>query len=283
VKVRREGEVASLTPPLARRAGGAIDPRPGLSETGPMFRSSLMQRLWRSLTRRKLERARRELSLAGGPRPVRRPRRAAALEPLEPAGVMRRASREGGRRPRGRKALEQLALDLGPDRPRWKTSRLVEASPHRERILEHLEFARRFFPELDGICIRVGLAQKRGVLGWGSLDPDHPGVWVRPRQLQLFTIAHEFTHLLQARTLVPRGERQCDLWALARSPLLIDAAPNYLKMPRALRRGRPTNDQAHALCAAARIAIAEREAGDRRYLARFEASLAEAFGGGAHS
>jgi hypothetical protein len=63
------------------------------------------------------------------------------------------------------------------------------------------------------------------VLGWGSLDPEHPGVWVRPRQLQLFTIAHEFTHLLQARSLVPRGERQCDLWALARSPLLIDSAP----------------------------------------------------------
>ena len=244
-----------------------------------MFRSSLMQRLWRSLTRRKLERARRELSLADGQKPVRRPRRGAALESLEPGGVTRGASRTGGRRPRGRKVLEQLALDLGPEKPRWKTSRLVEASAHRERILEYLEFARRFFPELDGICIRVGLAQKRGVLGWGSLDPEHPGVWVRPRQLQLFTIAHEFTHLLQARSLVPRGERQCDLWALARSPLLIDSAPNYLKLPRALKRGRPTNDQAHALCAAARAAIAAREAGDRRYLKRFEEALAEAFGG----
>ena len=121
------------------------------------------------------------------------------------------------------------------------------------------------------------------MLGWGSLDPEQPGVWVRPRRLQLFTIAHEFTHLLQARNLVPRGERQCDLWALARSPLLIDSAPNYLLMPRALRRGRPTNDQAHALCAAARAAIAAREAGDRRYLARFEAALAEAFGGGPRS
>jgi hypothetical protein len=141
-----------------------------------------------------------------------------------------------------------------------------------------LEFARKFFPELEGLNIRVGLAQKRGVLGWGSLDPARPGVWVRPRRLQLFTIAHEFTHLLQARGLVPRGERQCDLWALARSPLLIDAVPNYLHLPRALRRGKPTNDQAHALCASAREAIAGREAGDRRYLARFEATLAEAFG-----
>jgi hypothetical protein len=131
------------------------------------------------------------------------------------------------------------------------------------------------------MTIRVGLALKRGVLGWGSLDPERPGVWVRPRRLQLFTIAHEYTHLLQARGLVPGGERQCDLWALARSPLLIDAAPNYLKLPRALRRGRPTNDQAHARCAAARAALAAREAGERRYLIRFEAALAEAFGGAA--
>jgi hypothetical protein len=240
----------------------------------------MLQRFWRSLTQRKLERARRELSLASGPRPVRGARLGAAAEAIEPGTAPRAASREGGTRRRDRRLLEQLALDLGPDRPRWKTSRLVEASPHRERILEHLEFARRFFPELDGICIRVGLAQKRGVLGWGSLDPEHPGVWVRPRRLQLFTIAHEFTHLLQARGLVPRGERQCDLWALSRSPLLIDSAPNYLRMPRSLRRGRPTNDQAHALCAAARSAITAREGGDRRYLARFESALSESFGGG---
>src|SRR5262245_47834566 len=215
-----------------------------------MARPSLLKRLIHSVSRRKLERARRELALASGVRP-------AALRP---------------------RPLEQLALELGPDRPRWSLSRLVERSVHRHRILEHLEFARKFYPELEGVSIRIGLAQKRGVLGWGSLDPERPGIWVRPRRLQLFTIAHEFTHLLQARGIVPRGERQCDLWALARSPLLIDSAPNYLRLPRALRRGRPTNDQAHALCTAAREAIAARAAGDRRYLARFEAGLAEAHG-----
>ncbi len=248
-----------------------------------MARTSLLQRLWRSLSRRKLERARRELSLVGSARPARTPRRAASAEPLERATPRRSASGATTGRRRSSRLLEQLALDLGPDRPRWTLSRLVIASVHRERILEYLEFARRFYPELEGLSIRVGLAQKRGVLGWGSLDPARPGVWVRPRRLQLFTIAHEFTHLLQARGLVPRGERQCDVWALARSPLLIDAAPNYLRLPRALRRGRPTNDQAHTLCAAARAAIAARDAGDRRYLARFEASLAESFGGAARA
>lgn len=246
-----------------------------------MPQPTLLQRLWRALTRRKLERARRELSLAGGTKPVRAPRRAAAavvaddeLAPYRLPSGPTRARRKSS------KQLEQLALDLGPERARWKLSRLVVASAHKERILEYLEFARKFYPELEGLEIRVGLAQKRGVLGWGSLDPERPGVWVRPRRLQLFTIAHEFTHLLQARNLVPRGERQCDLWALARSPLLIDAAPNYLRLPRALRRGRPTNDQAHALCAAAREAIEGQKLGDRRYLVKFEAAMVEAFGGG---
>src|SRR5262245_6297403 len=243
-----------------------------------MPRFSLIRRLRDSLSRRKLERARRELSLASATRPSRGARRAVA-EAVVPLPVPRLPSAATRARSRQPRLLEQLALDLPPERPRWKLSRRVLASAHRERILEHLEFARRFFPELEGVSIRVGLALKRGVLGWGSLDPEQPGVWVRPRRLQLFTIAHEFTHLLQARGIVPRGERPCDLWALARSPLLIDAAPNYLRLPRSLRRGRPTNDQAHALCAAARAAIAGREAGDRRYLTRFEASLAEAFGG----
>jgi len=94
---------------------------------------------------------------------------------------------------------------------------------------------------------------------------------VRPRRLSYFTIAHEFTHLLQARRLVPSGERACDLWALARSPLLNDAPPGYLRLPGALRRCRRFDlDQATSLCQAARRAIAAREAGERRYLLLFE-------------
>jgi hypothetical protein len=184
--------------------------------------------------------------------------------------------------PRARRArrsrvvpLEQLAMELGPDRPRWTFSRLVLASPHRARIRERLEFVRRFYPELDTITIRIGLARKPGVLGWGSLDPERPGVWVRPRRLDYFTIAHEFTHLLQARGLVPRGERACDLWALARSPLLVDHAPSYLRVPRTIDRRRVDPAQAALLCEAARVAIAGRERGDRRYLKRFELGLAQ--------
>lgn len=183
-------------------------------------------------------------------------------------------------RPHRNVPLEQLALHLACDPPRWRFSRLVLRSPHRTRIIERLEFVRRFFPEMNGTTIRVGLAQKRGVLGWGSLDPGRPGVWVRPRLTHFFTIAHEFTHLLQARRLVPGGERACDLWALARSPLLIDKPPGYLRLPRGLRFRRALEPwQPLLLHEAARRAIAARERGDRRYLLRFEREVAHALAG----
>jgi hypothetical protein len=177
-------------------------------------------------------------------------------------------------------------MDLGPERPPWKFSRLVLASPHFARIRERLEFVRGFFPELHDRTIRVGLARKPGVLGWGSLDPEQPGVWVRPRRLDYFTIAHELTHLLQARGLVPRGERACDLFALARSPLLVDQPPGYLRVPRALRRLRSLDaGLAKRLHETACRAVAARAGGDRRYLQRFERDVqqglrAEARAGG---
>jgi hypothetical protein len=166
-------------------------------------------------------------------------------------------------------------MDLGPERPRWSLSRLVLRSRHRDRVLTRLEFVRRFFPEIDTCTVKVGFALKRGVLGWGSLDPERPGIWVRPRRLDYFTIAHEMTHLLQARNLVPRGERACDLWALARSPLLIDAPPGYLKLPRPWRSRRALDPAiAQLLHHAARRAIESRARGDRAYLKRFESEVA---------
>jgi len=166
-------------------------------------------------------------------------------------------------------------MDLGPPCSPWTFSRLALRSRHLSRIRERLEFVRGFFPELSGVTVRVGLVRKPGILGWGSLDPDQPGVWVRPRRLDHFTIAHELTHLLQARGLVPRGERACDLWALARSPLVVDHPPGYLALPRALKRLRQL-EPAHSqlLHQAARRAIAARQEGNRRYLLAFERDVA---------
>jgi hypothetical protein len=174
-------------------------------------------------------------------------------------------------------ALEQLAIEFDASPARWRFSRPALRSPYRERMRERLDFVRGFFPELNGITVRVGLVRKPGVLGWGSLDPDQPGVWVRPRRLDAFTIAHEFTHLLQARGLVPGGERACDLWTLARSPLLVDAPPGYLELPARLRRARALGPRDAALLhRLAAAALEARRAGDRNYLKRFERDVAGA-------
>jgi hypothetical protein len=165
---------------------------------------------------------------------------------------------------------EQLELAFVGAGARWQFSRLVARSAHFARIRRRLEHVRRHFPELETACIRVGLARKRGVLGWGSLDPHHPAIWVRPRRLDYFTIAHELTHLLQARGQIPRGERACDLHALARSAELVDAVPSYLRLPPALRRGAPDAQTAALLHRAARRALGARGAGGRHYLRLFE-------------
>lgn len=171
----------------------------------------------------------------------------------------------------------QLRLDLPPIEHRWSYSRLISGSRHFGRIRRRLERVRRFFPELEGTCIRVGMVRKRGVMGWGSLDPEEPGIWVRPRRLDYFTIAHELTHLLQARGEIPHGERACDLFALARSPEVVDAVPYYLKLPKPLRHRGVSNQGALLLHRQAREALAARAAGERRYLQLFERSVAAAF------
>ena len=130
---------------------------------------------------------------------------------------------------------------------------------------------RDHFPELDGVTVRVGLTKRRSVLGLASLG-ETPMIWIRPRRIHRCAIAHELTHLLQARKLLPGGEKTCDLYTLARSPLLIDIAPFYLKVPARFHEGgrdrRVPPAAAAALHAIAREATAGRSA--RAAIIRFE-------------
>src|SRR5258706_8207 len=93
-----------------------------------------------------------------------------------------------------------------------------------------LDPGRDHFPELEGVTVRVGLTKQRSVLGLASIGAT-PMIWIRPRRIRRFAIAHELTHLLHARGLVPGGEKTCDLYTLARSDAYADLAPFYLKAP----------------------------------------------------
>ncbi len=141
--------------------------------------------------------------------------------------------------------------------------------PRGPLVLSQVRYVRRFFPELDGLVLTIGLT--RSAAGFAEIEGQK--LWLNPRRLALHTIAHELVHLLQGRGLVPGGERSCDLFALARDVSLVDAFPFYLKLPArladpsglGLRPGVAAS--LHQLAAAA---IARRSAGERRYIAWFE-------------
>lgn len=151
-------------------------------------------------------------------------------------------------------------------------TRALRDHPSRSRILRMVRIALGYFPELDGTRIRIGVA--RGAHGYASLD--EPAIWLNPRGLCYQTIAHELVHLLQARGLVPGGERSCDVYSLARDRFLVDAAPVYLEIPDALTTpgGGLRDGAARLLHTTAREAIRRREAGERRYIVWFEKALA---------
>ena len=160
---------------------------------------------------------------------------------------------------------------------RWEFTRPWLASPHLPRAMRELDLVRDHFPELEGVTVRVGLTKRRSVLGLASIG-ETPMIWIRPRRIRRFAIAHELTHLLHARGLVPGGEKTCDLYTLARSHAYVDVAPFYLKVPPVFHEGgadcRVAPPAAETLHALAREATTGRSA--RAAIHRFERRAREA-------
>jgi len=171
-----------------------------------------------------------------------------------------------------------VPIDTAHDAGRWRWTRPWLESPHRPRARRELDAVRAHFPELDGVTITIGMTRRRNVLGLAALDGD-PAIWIRARRIHRFALAHEMVHLLQARGLVPGGEKAADLWALARTAAHCDVAPFYLKVPRELRtgpRGALAPAVAATLHALAARAVAERRGKTARGAVRaFELAAAE--------
>ena len=186
-------------------------------------------------------------------------------------------SPKGGKSGKGAIALQlSLSFVSEPPPPGFEghvLTRALREHPSKSRILRMVRIALSYFPELDGTGIKIGIA--RGAQGYASLD--EPAIWLNPRGLCYQTIAHELVHLLQARGLVPGGERSCDIYSLARDRFLVDAAPVYLAIPGVLTTpgGGLRAGASRLLFATAREAICRREAGQRRYIRWFETALAE--------
>ncbi|MCA9757192.1 MAG: hypothetical protein KDA27_15410 [Candidatus Eisenbacteria bacterium] len=174
------------------------------------------------------------------------------------------------------KSAPQLDLLRGRDedrRPDLAPTPPLARHPSCPRVLDRIRRVRLFFPELDGISIRVGLT--RAAAGFAAREEFM--VWMNPSGLTLHTIAHELTHLLQNLGHVPKGEKSADLFALARHRTLVDEIPCYLKVPRPVRAAWPERREEieRLLHRTAREAVQERDNGCRTYLRWFERTFAD--------
>jgi hypothetical protein len=92
----------------------------------------------------------------------------------------------------------------------------------REKVLNVLSH----FPEFKDETLTVGFTQSAGVNGVHPRDdPRSNRNYIRLKAgASKFTIAHELYHILTR-------EKAVDIFALSRSPYLIDKAPSYLDLP----------------------------------------------------
>jgi hypothetical protein len=141
-------------------------------------------------------------------------------------------------------------------------------------LIERMNYVRRYFPELDGETIKVGLTRAAA----GMAVPGGNEIWLNPSRISCHTIAHEFVHLLQRRGLgIPQGERSCDVFSLARHWTLNDVAPSYVRLPQrlAVPDARLPDTDARMIYEVAGEAIRRRGDGLRNYIAFFESRMAE--------
>jgi hypothetical protein len=167
--------------------------------------------------------------------------------------------------------LELLShIDAAP--PRVVASRPLQKHRLRNDVLRRVQYVRRYFPELDGETITVGLTRAAS----GMAIPGGTRIWLNPSRLSYHTIAHELVHLLQCRDLgIPSGEKACDVFSLARHWTLNDDRPSYIRVPKTMLNGdgRLDDEEARVVFEVAREAVLQRSHGMRRYLSFFEAEL----------
>ncbi len=163
----------------------------------------------------------------------------------------------------------ELLSPSNAEAPRVVASAVLRKHRLRNDVLRRVDYVRRFFPELDGETITVGLTRAAS----GMAVPGGSRIWLNPSRLSNHTIAHELIHLLQLRNLgIPSGERACDVFSMARHWSLNDDRPSYVRVPLSLMDGHDAVPEsvARTLFEVALEALARREQGHRQYIAYFE-------------
>lgn len=156
-----------------------------------------------------------------------------------------------------------------PEPGRVVVTRALRDHPRVNFVLRRVHYVLRFFPELAGKTLRVGLTR----VASGMAVPGGNEIWLNPSYASYHTIAHEFIHLLQrTETGIPQGEKSCDVFSMARDWTLNDVPPNYVRIPARLLdvRGSLPPRSAMLVYEAAAEAVVRRQDGLRNYIAFFE-------------
>ncbi len=156
---------------------------------------------------------------------------------------------------------------------RWTFTSRFKKKKGQRRFLERLNQARSYFPELEELTVKVGTTVNVD----GKADSKDGAIYFRSRNVSFYVMGHELTHLLQGIGKVPKGERSCDIYTLAREVNFCDEAPNYLKIPKRLLDNNGFIQERYRLLVhkTAKRAISRKESGKRRYIIWFEKELEE--------
>ena len=109
----------------------------------------------------------------------------------------------------------------------------------REELESKFRESMLLFPLLHPKTVKFGL--RRGCVAtahtYGFRDnQDFMLFGINPvEKLYYYPLGHEITHFVQEITDIPHGEKQCDVWTLARSELFTDRAPRYIDMAGVVR------------------------------------------------
>jgi len=82
----------------------------------------------------------------------------------------------------------QLAFEFAAEEREFVLTRPLSRHRFRNNLVRKLHYVRRFFPELDGQSIRVGLTRA----ATGLAVPGGDELWINPSQTSYHSLAHEF-------------------------------------------------------------------------------------------
>ena len=160
------------------------------------------------------------------------------------------------------------------DGKRWSYTRNFAKKKGQSQFLLRLDEARSYFPELDCHCVKLGIT----INADGKADLEGKGVFFRSRNVSYYVMGHELTHLLQQMEGLPKSERSCDIFTMAKTVLFCDESPNYVKVPKGMVDENQFIIEHYRgfVHRTARSADALRRAGKKFYISWFERTLEEA-------